>query len=679
WFSLNEKGEHCRVISIEDCLIPNEDSTPQYQSHGYSRFPKIIDMACTCMRHWSCNSNIIMSPTVASAGNNLNSSKVLVLGGTGRVGGSTTLALSKLKPDLRLVIAGRADIQLYADIANWTGLLWILDKFDDWYLILNMSSKRPVACREKAYGSASIIGFLSLLFAANFLPSVMIMELFLIFVPSSALSILAIYALFFLLWVIQNLHCHSELDCNSPTEPALTNSEDLLLYEAAGHPQEDSSLVYTLTGELLKKLALIAPSHRKFFIVELLDLAHSLSSKAVQELITLKNTHMLGLSTGSMAGSSVLRILQTLNSLTLVDGNKSKGVESDGNQEHVTLWQELSDHSLPLGTQRLLPFIEAFLDRVIARLQQPVPLEYIPERFLRTIQSVARDYGTLAASVSDIHWTRNFQEPPCVWRDMLRPIHVALVSCSRYFESMSAMRESFTTLQMLRVVPTNSPNIYHSQLPSPTGSDCVTPYSSGNISPRFQKGENQEGEVETDNDVDDTNGRRLSWHSDMDKANFIEASKTLKKFVANRSSLSGFEKKKLPLPKSGGISSTPTMRGTVCYVVREYSCGGDLLEKCDDRNFGVLLSLYSRYGQGTSFNLYYNGTFMPAKNPTLQPSMKEIVAMLSSDLELPSLPVKYSPSPPSRFRSHRKARMSLIAAGPIYAQQQQLIAFQMLV
>ncbi|GKA11786.1 E3 ubiquitin protein ligase UPL1-like protein [Tanacetum coccineum] len=242
----------------------------------------------------------------------------------------------------------------------------------------------------------------------------------------------------------------SKLDCNSPTEPAVTNSEDLSSNEAAGHPQEDSSVggtesdsvnkninnglsastdqksvmmkdiflklpqadlqnlcsllgheglsgkVYTLTGELLKKLASIAPSHRKFFIVELSDLARSLSSKAVQELITLRNTQMLGLSTGSMAGSSVLRILQTLNSLTLVDGNKSKGAESDGNQEHVTmwklhvslepLWQELSeciavtesqlgqgslssvvvnanvgDPPLPLGTHRLLPFIEAFL------------------------------------------------------------------------------------------------------------------------------------------------------------------------------------------------------------------------------------------------------------------------------------------------------------------------------
>ncbi|GJV23347.1 kinase-like domain, phloem protein 2-like protein [Tanacetum coccineum] len=26
WFSLNEKGEHCEMISIEDCLIPNENS-----------------------------------------------------------------------------------------------------------------------------------------------------------------------------------------------------------------------------------------------------------------------------------------------------------------------------------------------------------------------------------------------------------------------------------------------------------------------------------------------------------------------------------------------------------------------------------------------------------------------------------------------------------------------------
>ncbi|GJW98871.1 hypothetical protein Tco_0180679 [Tanacetum coccineum] len=39
WFSLNEKGQHCHMISIKDCLIPNEGSTPQYESHCQSRFP----------------------------------------------------------------------------------------------------------------------------------------------------------------------------------------------------------------------------------------------------------------------------------------------------------------------------------------------------------------------------------------------------------------------------------------------------------------------------------------------------------------------------------------------------------------------------------------------------------------------------------------------------------------
>ncbi|PWA48688.1 protein kinase-like domain-containing protein [Artemisia annua] len=38
-FSLNEKGEHCHMISMKDCLIPNEDSTPLYGSYYWSRFP----------------------------------------------------------------------------------------------------------------------------------------------------------------------------------------------------------------------------------------------------------------------------------------------------------------------------------------------------------------------------------------------------------------------------------------------------------------------------------------------------------------------------------------------------------------------------------------------------------------------------------------------------------------
>lgn len=38
---------------------------------------------------------------------NTRNSRVLVLGGTGRVGGSTAIALSKLCPDLQIVVGGR--------------------------------------------------------------------------------------------------------------------------------------------------------------------------------------------------------------------------------------------------------------------------------------------------------------------------------------------------------------------------------------------------------------------------------------------------------------------------------------------------------------------------------------------------------------------------------------------
>ncbi|XP_052620560.1 uncharacterized protein LOC111903843 isoform X3 [Lactuca sativa] len=58
-----------------------------------------------CMCHWSA----IRTPTVATAGppKETANSRVLILGGTGRVGGSTAIALSKLSPDLRITIAGR--------------------------------------------------------------------------------------------------------------------------------------------------------------------------------------------------------------------------------------------------------------------------------------------------------------------------------------------------------------------------------------------------------------------------------------------------------------------------------------------------------------------------------------------------------------------------------------------
>ncbi|KAM7466704.1 hypothetical protein LguiB_014266 [Lonicera macranthoides] len=183
-------------------------------------------------------------------------------------------------------------------------------------------------------------------------------------------------------------------------QPDLHNLSSLLGHEGL------SEKIYMLAGEVLKKLASVAAPHRKFFIIELSDLAHSLSSSAVSELVTLRNTNMLGLSAGSMAGAAILRVLQTLSSLISLTTDGNRSMESDGEQEeHATmwklnvalepLWQELShcistteiqlaqssfssivstvnvgepvqgssslSPPLPPGAQRLLPFIEAFL------------------------------------------------------------------------------------------------------------------------------------------------------------------------------------------------------------------------------------------------------------------------------------------------------------------------------
>ncbi|KAI3522808.1 hypothetical protein L1887_00858 [Cichorium endivia] len=72
---------------------------------GLGTHTRKSDMACACMRHWSA----IRTPTVASASppKETVNSRVLILGGTGRVGGSAAIALSKLSPDLRITIAGR--------------------------------------------------------------------------------------------------------------------------------------------------------------------------------------------------------------------------------------------------------------------------------------------------------------------------------------------------------------------------------------------------------------------------------------------------------------------------------------------------------------------------------------------------------------------------------------------
>lgn len=148
------------------------------------------------------------------------------------------------------------------------------------------------------------------------------------------------------------------------------------------------------------------------------------------------------------------------------------------------------------------------------------------------------------------------------------------------------------------------------------------------------------------------------------------------------------------IPKSGGISSTPSMRGTVCYVAPEYSVGGDLSEKCDVYSFGVLLLVLiagrrplqvngspmsefhranliswarqlARYGKlldlvDKSIHSLNNeqaqlcilvSLICLQKSPARRPSMKEVVGMLTGELDPPQLPMEYR-----SFKSRKKLR-----------------------
>ncbi|XP_024379829.1 E3 ubiquitin-protein ligase UPL1 isoform X3 [Physcomitrium patens] len=188
-------------------------------------------------------------------------------------------------------------------------------------------------------------------------------------------------------------------------EPELRNLCKLLAQEGL------SDTAYTRVAEVLKKLATAAPTHRRLFVAELAVAARLLSGPAVDELHRLGNAETVAVSTTSMAGAAILRVLQALSALTTGIGNTSDH-DSRGEgkeQEDVMLvrdlygglemlWQGLSvcvgkiegrlgnptslggastsvssvpaavigagpgsvAPPLPPGTQRLLPFVEAF-------------------------------------------------------------------------------------------------------------------------------------------------------------------------------------------------------------------------------------------------------------------------------------------------------------------------------
>ncbi|RDX78088.1 Receptor-like serine/threonine-protein kinase, partial [Mucuna pruriens] len=141
------------------------------------------------------------------------------------------------------------------------------------------------------------------------------------------------------------------------------------------------------------------------------------------------------------------------------------------------------------------------------------------------------------------------------------------------------------------------------------------------------------------------------------------------------------------------VSSTRSMRGTVFYVAPEYGYNGDVSEKCDVYSYGVLLlvivsgrrplqvtgspiSEFQRANlvswtrqcarKGKLLDVVDQGVQCLDKDqaslcitvalmcllnsPARRPSMKEVVGMLSGELEPPQLPLEYS------FKSRKQAR-----------------------
>ncbi|XP_064957381.1 AUGMIN subunit 2-like isoform X1 [Musa acuminata AAA Group] len=251
-----------------------------------------------------------------------------------------------------------------------------------------------------------------------------------------------------------------------------------------------------------------------------------------QELGFFQRDDQQGLSNSIAAdkGDDLIRVLRELTTVQRNIANlqvELQGRKDDKNVAHLTHVSEMEKkcESLARITAILKDVIQN-KDRIIARLQQPYSLDCIPveaeyqKQFSELLLKAASDYGALTAAVGDFQWCQNFKESPTVWGEMLRPIPAALASCTRFFEAMSAMRDSFATLQQFRVSNSSLPTTPSDS--SGGDSKYVTP-------PHWREGmtssddsmvdgwRQQNAEGHPMEATDDIGQRRLSWPSPVKK------------------------------------------------------------------------------------------------------------------------------------------------------------------
>ncbi|KAG8385213.1 hypothetical protein BUALT_Bualt03G0018400 [Buddleja alternifolia] len=260
------------------------------------------------------------------------------------------------------------------------------------------------------------------------------------------------------------------------------------------------------------------------------DLGFSVAPTPTQEDI-----QNMSISAGEK-GDDLIRMLRELTAVQRKIADlqvELQGRKEDKNVAHLTHVSEMEKKIETLARiTTILKDVIQNKDRIIARLQQPYSLDCIPveaeyqKQFSELLMKAAGDYGALTASVADFQWSQNFKEPPTVWGEMLRPIPVALASCTRFFEAMTAMRESFAKLQTLRVG--------HSSQRSMGDSDCVTPLpwrtessfddlavgSLGRQGTELQVADGVNSEVGDSKYADGTSHKRLSWPPSVKKSGF---------------------------------------------------------------------------------------------------------------------------------------------------------------